>query len=91
MASRGCAGWACATGAGCWGWGPKAIQPTNATAATLAAAADAAYQRRDSGVRSARGANDYLLAHQGFSPRIYLQGMAPYVRTVSEQAVEPRK
>jgi sigma-E factor negative regulatory protein RseA len=32
------------------------------------------------------GTNDYLLAHQGFSPRIYLQGMAPYVRTVSEEA-----
>src|SRR5437762_6110765 len=27
-------------------------------------------------------ANDYLLAHQGFSPRMSLQGMAPYVRTV---------
>lgn len=36
-------------------------------------------------------ANDYLLAHQGFSPRIYLQGMAPYARTVAEQAVEPRR
>jgi len=36
-------------------------------------------------------ANDYLLAHQGFSPRILLQGMTPYVRTVSEQTVEPRK
>jgi len=36
-------------------------------------------------------ANDYLLAHQGFSPRISLQGMAPYVRTVSEQTVEPRR
>ena len=36
-------------------------------------------------------ANDYLLAHQGFSPRVSLQGMAPYVRTVSEQAVAPRK
>lgn len=36
-------------------------------------------------------ANDYLLAHQGFSPRVSLQGMAPYVRTVSEQAVEPRR
>jgi sigma-E factor negative regulatory protein RseA len=35
-------------------------------------------------------ANDYLLAHQGFSPRLFLQGMAPYVRTVSEQA-EPRR
>jgi sigma-E factor negative regulatory protein RseA len=29
-------------------------------------------------------ANDYLLAHQGFSPRVFLQGMAPYVRTVAE-------
>jgi len=36
-------------------------------------------------------ANDYLLAHQGFSPRVSLQGMAPYVRTVSEQAVELRR
>jgi sigma-E factor negative regulatory protein RseA len=36
-------------------------------------------------------ANDYLLAHQAVSPRMSLQGMAPYVRTVSEQAVGPRK
>jgi len=36
-------------------------------------------------------ANDYLLAHQGFSPRMSLQGMLPYVRTVSEQTVEARK
>jgi sigma-E factor negative regulatory protein RseA len=36
-------------------------------------------------------ANDYLLAHQGFSPRVSLQGMAPYVRTVAEQQPEPRK
>ena len=35
-----------------------------------------------------RAANDYLLAHQGFSPRVYLQGMAPYVRTVSEPAAD---
>ena len=37
------------------------------------------------------GTNDYLLAHQAFSPRVSLQGMAPYVRTVSEQAQEPRR
>ena len=36
-------------------------------------------------------ANDYLLAHQGFSPRVSFQGMAPYVRTVSENQDEPRK
>jgi sigma-E factor negative regulatory protein RseA len=35
--------------------------------------------------------NDYLLAHQGFSPRVSLQGMAPYVRTVAEHPVEPVK
>jgi sigma-E factor negative regulatory protein RseA len=37
------------------------------------------------------GASDYLLAHQGFSPRVSIQGMAPYVRTVSEQAQGTRK
>jgi sigma-E factor negative regulatory protein RseA len=37
------------------------------------------------------GTNDYLLAHQGFSPRASLQGMAPYVRTVSDQAQESTK
>ena len=36
-------------------------------------------------------ANDYLLAHQSHSPRISLQGMAPYVRTVSDQAGGGRK
>ena len=34
--------------------------------------------------------NDYLLAHQGFSPRVSLQGMAPYVVTVAEHP-ETRK
>jgi len=32
------------------------------------------------------GANDYLLAHQVYSPRNSLQGAAPYVRTVSGDA-----
>ena len=31
-------------------------------------------------------ADDYLLAHQAYSPRISMQGMAPYVRTVSSDA-----
>jgi sigma-E factor negative regulatory protein RseA len=35
--------------------------------------------------------SDYLLAHQGFSPRVSLQGMAPYVRTVSDQAREAHR
>ncbi len=33
---------------------------------------------------------DYLLAHQGYSARHSLQGLAPYVRTVSGEAA-PRK
>jgi sigma-E factor negative regulatory protein RseA len=37
------------------------------------------------------GTNDYLLAHQAFSPRMSLVGMAPYVRTVSEPAREARR
>jgi len=36
-------------------------------------------------------ANDYLLAHQGFSPRVSLLGMAPYVRSVAEHPDEPAK
>ena len=32
-------------------------------------------------------ANDYLYAHQGYSPRNSLQGVAPYVRTVSGKAM----
>ena|SRR5258706_15494837 len=31
-------------------------------------------------------ANDYLYAHQGYSPRNSLQGAAPYVRTVSSKS-----
>jgi len=31
-------------------------------------------------------ANDYVLAHQGYSPRNTLQGIAPYVRTVSDNS-----
>lgn len=38
-----------------------------------------------------RGTDDYLLAHQAFSPRASLQGMASYVRTVSEQARGARR
>lgn len=36
-------------------------------------------------------ANDYLLAHQGYSPRNSLQGIAPYVRTVAAEARRPAK
>ena len=36
-------------------------------------------------------ANDYLLAHQGFSPRVSLQGITPYVRTVADRSDESGK
>lgn len=36
-------------------------------------------------------AGDYVLAHQGYSPRISLQGMAPYVRTVSSDVRPGRR
>jgi len=36
-------------------------------------------------------ANDYLYAHQGLSPRNSLQGVAPYVRMVSGEAVAPKR
>lgn len=35
-------------------------------------------------VPRAQGVNDYLLAHQRFSPSSAMGGIAPYVRTVSE-------
>jgi sigma-E factor negative regulatory protein RseA len=35
-----------------------------------------------------RATDDYLLAHQAYSPRLTLQGVAPYIRTVSDEAVE---
>lgn len=34
---------------------------------------------------------DYLLAHQRYSPRNALQGVAPYVRTVADQPGAPRR
>ena len=33
-------------------------------------------------------ADDYLLAHQSYSPQLSLQGVAPYIRTVSDEAVQ---
>jgi len=68
------------------GWLAFAPQPQIAPAVQVQAKPEAPAM-----VPLPSAANDYLLAHQGFSPRVSLQGMAPYVRTVSEQAVEPRR
>jgi sigma-E factor negative regulatory protein RseA len=67
------------------GWLAFAPQPQ------VAAPVAQAVQQKPNIVPMPTSANDYLLAHQGFSPRLFLQGMAPYVRTVSEQAVEARR
>jgi sigma-E factor negative regulatory protein RseA len=69
------------------GWLAFAPQPEAPAPVAQAPAADP----KPNIVPLPSAANDYLLAHQGFSPRVFLQGMAPYVRTVSEQAVEPRR
>lgn len=37
-------------------------------------------------VAAPKEADDYLRAHQNYSPRNSLQGVAPYVRTVSDTA-----
>jgi sigma-E factor negative regulatory protein RseA len=67
--------------------GPGPGQPPAATVAQARPTAEP----KPAMVPLPRATNDYLLAHQAFSPRVSLQGMAPYARTVSEQAVEPRK
>jgi sigma-E factor negative regulatory protein RseA len=42
-------------------------------------------------VHAGEVANDYLLAHQRYSPSNAMQGVAPYVRTVSEERSAVRR
>ncbi len=72
------------------GWMAFGPQP-QAPAPASTAVAQAQPEPKPTLVPLPSAASDYLLAHQGFSPRISFQGMAPYVRTVSEQTVEPRR
>jgi len=69
---------------------PQSSVPVQATStpAIAPAAQQAVAVQRESTVPSAipvsaATASDYLFAHQEFSPGMSLQGMAPYVRTVS--------
>ena len=59
----------------------------NAPQATAAPAAQAKLQAPVR-VPLPSATDDYLLAHQGYSPRLTLQGVAPYIRTVSDEAVK---
>ena len=72
------------------GWLGFAPQQTAVAPVAQAPKVIPAAETRPATVPLPSGTDDYLLAHQGFSPRVSL-GMAPYVRTVSEQAQEPRK
>jgi sigma-E factor negative regulatory protein RseA len=65
-----------------------APQDEGVTAPPLAQAAPPAEAAQ---VAPPEAADDYVLAHQGYSPRISLQGMAPYVRTVSSEARPGRR
>jgi sigma-E factor negative regulatory protein RseA len=72
------------------GWLAFGPQPGNAPA-PVAQAPAVKPQEAQAMVPPPSATNDYLLAHQGFSPRVSFQGMAPYVRSVSEQTAGPRK
>ena len=71
--------------------GPLQAQVAQVPAALAPALRPDAGKKPPAMVPLPSGANDYLLAHQGFSPRASLQGMAPYVRTVSDSAQESTK
>ncbi|HJY78603.1 MAG TPA: sigma-E factor negative regulatory protein [Burkholderiales bacterium] len=74
------------------GFGPQptAVAPV-AQAPKSTIAPGAAKEGNAAVVPLPSGANDYLLAHQAFSPRMSFQGMAPYALTVSGRAQEPRR
>jgi sigma-E factor negative regulatory protein RseA len=57
------------------------LQDGAAPAPQIAQVAPAAAQ-----VAPPESANDYIYAHQGYSPRNSLQGVAPYVRMVSSES-----
>ncbi len=70
------------------GWLAFAPQPGVTPGAIAVAPDEGIAQREMVRVPPPETANDYLLAHQGYSPRLSLQGVAPYVRTVSDPQVE---
>jgi hypothetical protein len=80
------------------GWlafAPRPVQDTGPVAAPIAtaprtAADPAARAQAQATVRVPlpSATDDYLIAHLGYSPRLTLQGVAPYIRTVSDEAVK---
>lgn len=76
-------------GVGLVGW--LAFAPQSQVAQPIAQAPAPAVAGTTTTIPLPSATNDYLLAHQGFSPRVSLQGMAPYVRTVAERPGETHK
>jgi hypothetical protein len=64
---------------------PEAPQPVVAQALSQVPAAPPA------AVSLPSATSDYLLAHQGVSPRVSFQGMAAYMRSVSQEAQGARR
>lgn len=73
------------------GWLAFSPQDRAGPAPVAAPAAQAEADKPIIRIPPPKGAQDYLLAHQGFSPRNSLQGMAPYVRTVADEPSEQTK
>jgi sigma-E factor negative regulatory protein RseA len=73
------------------GWMAFSTQTVSEPAAELAAATAAPAAEPQLVSAPANGTvNDYLLAHQGVSPSSGLQGVAPYIRTISAQTAAER-
>lgn len=68
--------------------GPDTAQA--GAASSLASAADTS-GGASTAVPVARDVEDYLLAHQRFSPTFAMQGAVPYVRMVSEESKGPSR
>ncbi len=62
---------------------PATVATAPATALAPTAPAALAAAQPDGSVPNEGQSNEYLLAHQGISPSTAIQGLAPYVRTVS--------
>ena len=65
------------------GW--MALSGVQQDSVQIAATATPAAEVKQVAVPAGQVANDYLLAHQRYSPSNAMQGVAPYVRTVSEE------
>ncbi len=69
----------------------RAPQPASTSQPAPTSPLAAAAPKEAAQVPPPSSADDYLLAHQTYSPRNSLQGVAPYVRTVSGQAEAKKK